>query len=191
MRGSRTISLCLCALLSVPFATQGMDTYTVDPQHTFPSFEVKHLGFSTQRGRFNKTRGQIGLDQASKRGWVLIEIDPDSLDTGDRQLEAVLRSDTFFDTEVHRYIYFRSTGMEFEGDRPVRMQGELTMHGVTRRITLTVQSFNCGEHPINKKKACGADVTTTLKRTDFGMTRYLDWVSDEVNLLISVEAFKD
>jgi len=178
-------------LAALPLLAQGSETYTIDPRHTFPSFEISHLGVSTQRGRFNHTKGQIALDRAAKSGWVLIEVDPASVNTGDRQEEAVLRSETFFDAETHGYVYFRSTGMEFEGERLARVPGELTLMGVTRPLTLTVQSLNCGVNPISKKETCGADVTATLRRSEFGMTRFIPAVGDEVRLLIQVEAVRD
>ncbi|HET9699735.1 MAG TPA: YceI family protein [Burkholderiales bacterium] len=177
------------AALALP--ASAAETYTIDPRHTFPSFEVRHLGLSTQRGRFNRSSGQIALDRTAKSGWVLIEVDPTSVDTGDAQLEAILRSETFFDAENHRYVYFRSTGMEFEGERLVRVPGELTLLGVTRPLVLTVHSLNCGVNPINRKQTCGADVTATLKRSEFGMSRHIPAVGDEVRLLIQVEATRD
>src|SRR5512134_1708025 len=146
--------LALILLAALPLLAQGADTYTIDPRHTFPSFEVSHLGISTQRGRFNHSKGQIALDRAAKSGWVLIEVDPASVDTGDAQVEAVLRSETFFDVDTHTYVYFRSTGMEFEGERLARVPGELTLMGVTRPLTLTVQSLNCGANFISKKETC-------------------------------------
>jgi len=175
-------------LLAAATASSGGEVYTVDPRHTFPSFEVSHLGLSTQRGRFNRTEGEIALDLPARRGWVQIQIDPDSVDTGDAQLEAILRSETFFDTASHRYIYFRSTGMEFTGDRLARVRGELTLLGVTRPLDLQVTGFRCGPHPVTKQPTCGADATAVLKRSDFGMTRHIPAVGDEVTLLIQVEA---
>ncbi|HEX6828172.1 MAG TPA: YceI family protein [Burkholderiales bacterium] len=183
------LAAALCAAL--PLAAARAETYTIDPRHTFPSFEISHMGTSTHRGRFNRTTGKISLDRTAKSGWVLIEMDPASVDTGDPQLESVLRSETFFDTDAHNYIYFRSTGMEFDGERLVAVRGELTLLGVTRPLTLTVQSLNCGVSPINKKETCGADITATLKRSDFGMTRHIPAVGDEVRLLIQVEAIRD
>jgi len=188
---NRVRAFLAAILLGTAAASAGADTYAVDPRHTFPSFEVSHLGLSTQRGRFNRTEGEISLDLAARRGWVQIQIDPDSVDTGDAQLEAILRSETFFDTATHRYIYFRSTGLEFTGDRLSRVQGELTLLGVARPISLEVASFHCGPHPISKKEVCGADVTATLKRSDFGMTRHIPAVGDEVKLLIQVEAVRN
>lgn len=191
MRQGFPIALAIFASAALALPAAAAETYTIDPRHTFPGFEVSHLGISTQRGRFNRTRGQIALDRAAKSGWVLIEVDPASVDTGDAQLEAILRSETFFDADTHRYVYFRSTGMEFDGERLARVPGELTLLGVTRPLTLTVQSLNCGVSPVNKKETCGADVTATLRRSEFGMTRHIPAVGDEVRLLIQVEAVRD
>lgn len=191
MRQGFPIALAIFASAALALPAAAAETYTIDPRHTFPGFEVSHLGISTQRGRFNRTRGQIALDRAAKSGWVLIEVDPASVDTGDAQLEAILRSETFFDADTHRYVYFRSTGMEFDGERLARVPGELTLLGVTRPLTLTVQSLSCGVNPVNKKETCGADVTATLRRSEFGMTRHIPAVGDEVRLLIQVEAVRD
>ena len=183
--------LALALLLAGSAASGAPEVYSVDPRHTFPSFEVSHLGLSTQRGRFNRTRGEIGLDLAARRGWVQIQIDPDSVDTGDAQLEAVLRSETFFDTDVHRYIYFRSTGLEFTGDRLSRVRGELTMLDVTRPLDLEVTRLHCGPNPVTKQQVCGADATATLRRSEYGMTRHIPAVGDEIRLLIQVEATRN
>lgn len=191
MRQGFPIALAIFASAALALPAAAAETYTIDPRHTFPGFEVSHLGISTQRGRFNRTRGQIALDRAAKSGWVLIEVDPASVDTGDAQLEAILRSETFFDADTHRYVYFRSTGMEFDGERLARVPGELTLLGVTRPLTLTVQSLSCGVNPVNKKETCGADVTATLRRSEFGMSRHIPAVGDEVRLLIQVEAVRD
>lgn len=191
MRLGFRVGIAAMASAALVLPAAAAETYTIDPRHTFPSFEVSHLGISTQRGRFNRTTGQISLDRAARSGWLLIEVDPASVDTGDAQLEAILRSDTFFDADTHRYIYFRSTGMEFEGERLTRVRGELTLLGVTKPVTLAVQSLNCGLNPINRKETCGADVTATLNRSEFGMTRHIPAVGDEVRLLIQVEATRD
>lgn len=184
-------ALLVLGLLAASAASVAAETFSVDPRHTFASFEVSHLGLSTQRGRFNRARGEIGLDLGARRGWVQIQIDPDSVDTGDAQLEAVLRSETFFDTANHRYIYFRSTGLEFTGNRLSRVRGELTMLDVTRPLELVVTSFHCGPNPVTGQDVCGADATATLRRSDYGMTRHIPAVGDEVRLLIQVEATRN
>lgn len=182
----------LAAGLAAPLpAAAEEERYAIDPAHTFPSFEVRHLGVSIQRGRFNRTRGTITLDREARTGTVQISIDPDSVDTGGAQLEAVLRSDQYFDTEQFPVAEFRARHIEFDGDRPARIPGELTLRGVTRPLTLVVTSFACAVQPIFRRPVCGADATATVRRSEFGMTRHLGLVGDEVRLLIQVEAVRE
>lgn len=167
------------------------EDYTVDSRHTFPSFEVNHMGLSTQRGRFDATSGKITLDTAAKTGTVLIEIDAGSVNTGLKELEKHLKGEDFFNVEKHPKITFRSDKMEFEGDRPKAVHGELTLLGVTKPATLSIASFNCRVHPMNKKYVCGADASTSIKRSEFGMGYAIPAVSDEVKLSIQIEAFRN
>jgi polyisoprenoid-binding protein YceI len=166
------------------------ESYTVDPRHTFPSFEVNHLGFSTQRGRFDKTRGRIILDRQAQQVSAEITIDAATIDTGLDELEARLRKPDFFDVERYPTIMFRSTRAHFDGETLVGLDGELTMHGVTRPLRLEINNFKCGNHPFTKKPLCSADVSGTLKRSDFGIKSLVPMVGDEVKLLIQVEAYK-
>lgn len=167
------------------------DSYTIDPRHTFPAFEVNHLGFSTQRGRFNSTTGKIVLDRAAKTGSVELAIDAASIDTGLDKLEEHLRSEDFFNVAKYPKLTFKSKEVKFNGDKPASVSGDFTLLGVTKPVTLTVTAFNCGVHPINKKDVCGADATATIKRSEFGMTKYVPGVGDEVKLNIQVETIKD
>jgi polyisoprenoid-binding protein YceI len=180
--------------VAAAFATPALaapENYTIDPKHTLPSFEINHLGFSTQRGRFNSTSGKITLDREAKRGTVLVTIDTASVDTGVAKLEEHLRAEDFFNVAQYPTMTFKSNNMKFNGDVPVAAEGELTMLGVTKPVTLTLTSFKCGPNPVAKKDACGADATATVKRSDFGMKYGLPAVGDEVKLMINVEAFKD
>jgi len=186
----KAILATLAAAAAFP-ALAAPESYSVDSRHTFPSFEVNHLGFSTQRGRFNKTTGKITLDREAKTGTVEIEIDAASVDTGLDKLEEHLVGEDFFDVAKHPTLTFKSRSMTFNGDKPASVAGDFTMLGVTKPVTLTINAFNCGVHPINKKNVCGADASATLKRSEFGMTKYVPGVSDEVKLHIQVEAFKD
>lgn len=179
----------LATVLSAP--ALAADSYSVDARHTFPSFEVNHLGFSTQRGRFNKTSGKIVLDRQAKTGSVDIVIDAASVDTGLDKLEEHLRGEEFFNVEKFPTLSFKSRAVKFSGDKPSAVEGDLTLLGVTKPVTLTINAFNCGVHPINKKDVCGADAVAVIKRSEFGMTKYVPGVSDEVKLFIQVEAFKD
>ena len=187
---ARTTVVVLASLIAGA-AYAAPETYTVDSSHTFPSFEINHLGFSTQRGRFNKTTGTIVLDRAAKKASVDISIDTNSISTGLEKLETHLRAEDFFDVAKYPTITFKSTGAKFNGDKLASVSGNLTMHGVTKPVTLTVTSFFCGPNPVYKKDACGADAVATLKRSDFGINYALPAVSDEVKLLIQVEALKN
>ncbi len=165
--------------------------YTIDPNHTFPVFEVDHLGFSTQRGRFNKTSGRITLDTAARQGTVDVTIDAAFIDMGFAKWNDNMRGENYFNTDVHPTITFKADRLTFDGERPVSAEGSLTMLGVTRPVTLTINRFRCAPHPLNKRETCGADVVATLKRSEFGMTKYIPSVGDDVRLLIAVEAFRE
>lgn len=184
----------LAALVAGTLATLpalAVENYTIDATHTFPSFEVMHLGYSLQRGRFNKTTGKITLDTAGKKGSAEITIDAASVDTGLDKLEVHLRGEDFFNVAKFPTITFKGDKFTFEGDKVKTVAGNLTMLGVTKPVTLTAAYFNCADHPMAKKKACGGDFTTTVKRTDFGMKYAVPAVADDVTLRIQVEAFKD
>lgn len=172
-------------------AIAAQESYTIDPGHTFPSFEVSHLGFSTHRGRFNKTSGKITLDRDANKVAVEIAIDTNSIDTGGVKLDEHLRKADFFDVEKHPTIGFKSTGAKFDGDKLTALEGQLTMHGETKAVTLTVTKFSCGVHPFSKKALCAADANTTVKRSDFGMKYGVPAIGDEIKLLIQIEAYKD
>ena len=181
------LAVALCAAL--PAAA--LDTYSLDARHTFPSFEVNHLGFSIQRGRFNRTSGKITLDTVGKKGSADITIETDSIDTGLDKLEAHLRGEDFFNVAQFPTITFKSDAFTFEGDKVKSVAGTLTMLGVTKPVTLSANYFHCGAHPMSKKNMCGGDFVTTIKRTDFGMKYAVPAVADDVTLRIQVEAFKD
>lgn len=184
-----TVAVCSAALAASALAAP--ESYTVDPRHTFPVFEVNHLGFSTQRGRFNKASGKITLDRAAKTGSIDVAIDTASIDMGIEKWDEHMRSEDFFNVAKFPTMTFKSTKVSFDGDKLVGAEGDFTLLGVTKPVKLTVAGFRCGENPIAKKQACGADVTTSIKRSEFGMTKYLPGVGDDIRILIPVEAFKD
>lgn len=167
------------------------ESYTIDPRHTFPSFEVTHLGFSTQRGRFNKASGKIVLDLAAKSGSVDISIDAASIDMGIDKWDEHMKSEDFFNAAQYPSISFKSDRLTFDGDKLVAVDGQLSLLGATKPVTLKVTHFHCGMQPVAKREACGADATATIRRSEFGMTKFVPGVGDEVLLRIPVEAFKD
>ncbi|MGL4407286.1 YceI family protein [Zoogloea sp.] len=164
--------------------------YTIDGNHTFPLFEVDHLGYSTQRGRFTKTSGQITLDRAAQRGSVKVQIDPTSIDMGFAKWNENMRGEGFFNTDEFQQISFSSERMVFEGGTPVAVEGQLTLLGVTRPLRLQLDRFHCAPHPLNKRETCGADLSARLLRSEFGMLKNIPSVSDEVRLKIAVEAYR-
>jgi polyisoprenoid-binding protein YceI len=172
-------------------AAVAADSYTLDPNHTFPRFEISHFGFSTHHGQFNKSAGKLVLDRAARSGSVEITVDTASISTGDPDLEKHLRSDEFFNVVKFPAMVYKSKSITFNGDVPATAEGELTLLGVTRPLKLAISRVKCALHPMLKKEDCGAEVTGVLKRSDFGMKAYIPLVGDEVTLHIQVEALKD
>jgi polyisoprenoid-binding protein YceI len=168
------------------------DTYTIDPNHTYPSFEADHFGgLSTWRGKFTKTSGTIVVDRAKKTGSMDITIDAATLDFGHEKMNAHAKSAEMFDVEKFPTATFKSDSIRFKGNNPVAVAGELTLHGVTKPVTLAINKFKCMEHPMLKREVCGADASATFKRTDFGIGYGVQMgFSPEVKLAIQVEAVK-
>lgn len=186
----RNALVLLLAALPVSAFAAGA-SYTVDPLHTFPHFTVNHLGFSTMHGRFNKTSGKITLDTAAKSGSVDIAIESASVDTGYFKRDDHLKSPDFFNAAEFPAITYKSNKIVFKDDKPVSVDGELTLLGVTKPVKLTLTEFNCGNNPMNKKYECGAGATAEFKRSDFGMKAYLPGVGDDIKLVFEIEAYKD
>ena len=183
-------TLIVAAILASAVPAYAAETYVIDPGHTIPTYEISHLGFSTQRGRFDGSSGKVVLDRAAKVGSVDITIDAKSLSTGVAKLDQHLRSEDFFNVEKYPAMTFKSDKVNFSGDQITSVDGKFTLLGVTRPLTLTVAHFKCGQNPIVKKEECGGDATAIIKRSEFGMTKYVPAVGDEVQLTMPVEAFK-
>lgn len=183
-------AIAALALSAAAFTASAADTYAIDTNHSFPSFEISHFGYSTFRGRFDKISGSITLDLAKKTGSADVTIDAASVSTGVDKLNEHLKSAEFFDAAKYPTIAFKSRDFRFEGDKLTAVSGDLTMHGVTKPVTLRVKSFQCMEHPLKKVPACGADASATVKRSEFGVSTYSPNVGEEVTLNIQVEAQK-
>ena len=167
------------------------ETFNIDPTHTAPRFEYSHFGYSTQVHRFDKTSGKIVLDREARTGSVEVSIDAKSVNTGYALFNEHIQGEDFFFTEKYPTITFKSTRVQFKGDKPVAVEGELTIKGVTKPVTLTVTSFHAMPHPMLKKDAIGANAVAKIERSEFGMGKYAPHVSDEVTLSINVEAVKE
>jgi len=188
---TRTAFAAVALTLALP-AAAAEETYTIDSVHSQPQYEVRHRGFSQQRGTFTKLSGKITLDRSAGTGTVNILIDPTSVRSGDLTLDNVLKGEAYFNTERFPTLTFRSNNVRFDGDRLVEVVGDFTMLGVTRPVRLKVDNFVCGQDPLFKKPMCGAEVTTTIKRSDWGMTRGIPLApADEVRISIPVEAYRE
>lgn len=183
--------IAVLLLASLPFATYAADSYSMDPQHTYAHFSVNHLGFSTMQGRFDKSSGKVILNRAAKNGSVDVTIEAASITTGFGKRDDHLRSPDFFNVAEFPNLTYKSSAVRFKGDTPVSVEGNLTLLGVTKPVTLTIHSFKCGNHPMNKKELCGADASAQIKRSDFGMKFGLPNVGDDIKLVFEVEAYKD
>ncbi len=179
----------LASLFAAP-AFAAPETYLVDPNHTYPRFEYNHFGYSNQIQRFNKTSGTIVFDRAAKTGSVDIVIDARSVDTGYALFNEHIQGEDFFDTAKYPTITYKSTAVRFDGDKPVAVEGLLTVKGITRPVTLNLGSFQTMPHPIVKKDALGANASARIKRSEFNAGKYAPHVSDDVTLTIAVEALK-
>ncbi len=167
------------------------ETFVIDSTHTSPRFEYSHFGFSTQVHRFDKTSGKIVLDREAKTGSVDVTIDAKSVNTGYPLFNEHIQGEDFFNTGKYPTITFKSTKVKFQGDKPVAVEGDLTIKGVTKPVTLTVTSFQAMPHPMLKKDAIGANAYTKIERSAFNMGKYAPNVSDDVMLSINVEAIKE
>jgi polyisoprenoid-binding protein YceI len=154
--------------------------YTIDPARTLVSFEMRSLG-TIQRGEFGRAAGSVILDSGQERGELAIVIDARSLKAGSEATARFVRGPAMLNTEVHPQIQYRAQRFVFTGGRPARIEGELTLLGVTRSVALDVSRYDCID------ERCAIVATANLKRSAFGMTRYLMFASDEVKLAIQAE----
>lgn len=182
----------LIAVLLAATAGSAMaaDTYNIDPNHTYPSFEADHLGISVWRGKFTKTSGTVTVDRATKTGALDIVIDAKSIDFGLEKMSNHARSPEMFNVEKFPEVTYKSRALKFDGDTLVAVDGDLTLMGVTKPVMLAVKSFKCIQHPMLKREVCGADVAAEFKRTDFGLNYGVPRFSPDVKLAIQVEAIK-
>jgi polyisoprenoid-binding protein YceI len=167
-------------------------TYNVDPDHTHPSFEVDHFGgLSVWRGIFKKTGGKINLDTAAKTGTVDIAVDTASIDFAHDKLNEHVSGPEMLDVAKFPTATYKGTLGGFGNGVPTKVTGNLTLHGITKPVDLTITSFKCIQHPMLKKEVCGADASGTFSRADFGVTYGQQYgFKQDVILHIQVEAVK-
>jgi polyisoprenoid-binding protein YceI len=145
-------------------------TYVLDPSHTYPSFEADHFnGVSVWRGKFDSSSGKVVLDQAAMTGSIDVTIDVGSIDFGNPKLNEHAKSPEIFDAAKYPTATYSGKFTKWNGGSPTEATGTLTLHGVTKPVTLTINSFKCFVNPMSKKSVCGADASAQIDRSDFGV----------------------
>ena len=174
------------------------ENYKVDSLHSFPNFTIDHFGVSTIHGRFDKMSGSFSIDRAAKKGSVDLTIETASVTTGDndkgsrpRSRDEHLRQADFFNTAEFPRMTYKSTNVKFSGDNPSEIEGQLTLLGVTKPVTIKIDRWVCKDHPMNKRPMCGGDASGSFKRTDFGMKYGIPALGDEIRLVINFEGYKE
>ena len=185
----RKLTMAVVAFgLTLPVGAQ--EIYVSDPPHTWAFFETGHLGISFVHGRF-KTSTKVTLDRAAKTGSIDAVIDATSVDTGHEARDKHVRSPDYLDVENFPTITFKSNHLKFSGDNLVGADGDLTIMGVTKPVSLNVTLFRCIQHPANKRDMCGAEASTAIKRSEFGIKRSAVGIGDDVKISIQIEAYKN
>ncbi|NUO73847.1 MAG: polyisoprenoid-binding protein [Frateuria sp.] len=190
---SRTVRRLLPLALLLPFAAGAAPVrYTLDPAHTYPSFEADHMGMSTWRGKLDHSEGWVELDRAAGSGSVEVSVALDSIDFGQEPLNAWARGKDFFNVAQYPRAVYRGQLAGFVDGAPTRVEGTLSLHGVTRPMTLRIDHFKCMPHPIYKRDWCGADALGSFDRSAFGLDAGKSYGFDmQVALRIQVEAVRD
>jgi len=186
-------SIAFLALMSLAFvATAAPITYNVDPDHTHPTFDVDHFGgLSVWRGNFKKTTGKVTLDTAAKTGTVDVIIDTATIDFAHDKLNEHVSGPEMLNVAQFPTAEYKGTLGGFTNGAPTTVSGNLTLHGVTKPVTLKINSFKCMQNPMSKKDVCGADASGTFNRADFGVNYGQQYgFNQDVNLHIQVEGVK-
>jgi polyisoprenoid-binding protein YceI len=188
MKLATTLALA-AALASGAAAAQ---SYSLDPEHTYPHWSVKHLGLTTFQGKFIRSKGKAVLERG-RGGSIEVEIDPASSISGNDTLDKQMRGEIFFQVDKFPTVTFKSTALKWSGDKLAAVEGNLTMLGQTRPVTLSVKSMVCTIHFRLKKEVCGVEAFTTLKRSEWSIAQRFQppLLADEVELYIQSEGFID
>jgi polyisoprenoid-binding protein YceI len=167
---NRIVLASIAALLNAG-AFAAPVTYVLDPKHTYPSFAADHMGgLSVWRGKFTDTSGKVVYDKDAKAGTIEVTVNMNSVDFGLAKLDEHAKSPEIFDAAKFPTATFSGQFTQFNGATPTEAAGTLTLHGVTKPLTLKINSFMCKPNPQTKKEVCGADASAAFNRSDFGIT---------------------
>jgi polyisoprenoid-binding protein YceI len=145
-------------------------TYVLDPKHTYPSFAADHMGgLSVWRGKFTGTTGKVVYDKEAKSGTIDVTVDVSSVDFGNAKLDEHAKSPELFDAAKYPTATYSGKFTQFNSSGPTEAQGTFTLHGVSKPLTLKIDSFKCMQSPMTHKEVCGADASATFDRSDYGV----------------------
>jgi polyisoprenoid-binding protein YceI len=186
------ISSVVAGLLMSAVTVAAPVTYTLDPSHTYPSFEADHFGgLSVWRGKFRSSSGSVVYDKEGQKGEVTVSIDAASIDFGHDKMNEHARSEQMFDVAKFPTATYTGKLTAFQDGRPTSVDGQLTLHGVTKPVTLKINRFLCKINPMLQREVCGADAEATLNRADFGVSYGQAYGFDmTVTLRIQVEGIR-
>lgn len=184
--------IALAAALALATAPVFAATYTLDPGHTQVVFSWNHFGYSNPTAQFGKVEGTLEFDQANPtKASVNVTIQLASVNSNVPQLDEHLQKEEFFDSAKFPNATFKSIKVEKGASKDhLKVTGDLTLHGVTKAVVLDVTVNKVGEHPMRKAAAAGFDASTTIKRSDFGINKYVPMVSDDIKIHITSEAIE-
>lgn len=173
------------------FAMAEPEYYVIDRNHTYPHFAIDHMGFSTMYGRFDQTTGKIIIDRENNNGYIDVKIAAVSITTGHNKRDDHLRSPDFLNVMEYPDIIYQSRNVRFIGSDKAKVEGDLTILGVSKAVNLDVQRIRCGTNPMSKKHTCGFEATAAIKRSDFGSSYAFPTVGDNMKLWFEVEAIRE
>jgi polyisoprenoid-binding protein YceI len=188
----RKISCLLgfCVLAALPATTRGADQYRIDPVHSAAIFRVKHMNVGYTYGRFNDIGGSVTIDEQDPAHCVFdIQVKAESLDTANAKRDGHLRSTDFFNVKEFPTIAFKSKQVKLAKPGTYEVTGDLTLHGVTKTITVTLQRVGTGNSPMGGQRT-GFETNFSIRRSDYGMTGMQGPVGDDIWMLVSFEAVK-
>ncbi len=178
-------------MAAATFASAEAEKYVLDASHSQILFSYNHLGYSTTYGMFSGFEGEIMFDQENPAASsVTVSMPVKSMFTGWEQRDGHFMSADFFGATDDEMVSFASTSIELTGENTAKITGDLTLNEVTKSVVLDATLNQVGDHPMANKPWAGFDATTTLVRSEYNLGQFAPFVSDEVEVKISIEAMK-
>lgn len=190
MISAAVVSMALVAGTVQANTESGSYAFDVDGQHQFVMFKISHLGYSWLYGRFNEFDGNFTYDAENpEQSKVSVTVQTDSIDTNHAERDKHLRSDDFLGVDQYPEATFESTRIEKTGEKTAKVHGDLTLHGVTREVTLDMEQIGYGDDPWGGYRM-GFAGSTEIRLADFGIDYDLGPASETLELILSIEGVK-